>query len=32
MVQPNIPRFLRHGDSIVLMAKVVNLTNDDERR
>ena len=23
MVQPNIPRFLRHGDSIVLMAKVV---------
>lgn len=23
MVQPNIPRFLRHGDSIVLMAKVM---------
>lgn len=23
MVQPNIPRFLRHGDSISLMAKVV---------
>jgi len=23
MVQPNIPRFLRHGDSTVLMAKVV---------
>lgn len=31
MVQPNIPRFLRHGDSLVLMAKVVNLT-DDERQ
>ena len=31
MVQPNIPRFLRHGDSLVLMAKVVNLT-DDERK
>ena len=23
MVQPNMPRFLRHGDSIVLMAKVM---------
>ena len=31
MVQPNIPRFLRHGDSLVLMAKVMNLT-DDERK
>ena len=31
MVQPNIPRFLRHGDSFVLMAKVMNLT-DDERK
>ena len=31
MVQPNMPRFLRQGDSTVLMAKVVNLT-DDERR
>lgn len=31
MVQPNIPRFLRHGDSIVLMAKVMNLT-DNERK
>ncbi len=31
MVQPNIPRFLRHGDSLQLMAKVVNLT-DNERR
>ena len=30
MVQPNMPRFLRHGDSIVLMAKVMNLT-DNER-
>ena len=27
MVQPNIPRFLRHGDSLVLMAKVMNLTD-----
>lgn len=27
MVQPNIPRFLRHGDSLVLMAKV--LINED---
>lgn len=27
MVQPNIPRFLRQGDSIVLMAKVMNLTD-----
>lgn len=26
MVQPNMPRFLRHGDSIVLMAKVMNTT------
>ena len=31
MVQPNMPRFLRHGDSIVLMAKVMNLT-DCERK
>ena len=31
MVQPNIPRFLRHGDSLVLMAKVMNLT-DSERQ
>ena len=31
MVQPNIPRFLRLGDSIVLMAKVMNLT-DNERK
>ena len=31
MVQPNIPRFLRHGDSIVLMAKVVNLTDNDSQ-
>lgn len=29
MVQPNIPRFLRHGDSTVLMAKVV--LNEDLR-
>lgn len=27
MVQPNIPRFLRHGDSLEMMAKVVNLTD-----
>ena len=27
MVQPNIPRFLRQGDSVVLMAKVVNLSD-----
>ncbi len=27
MVQPNIPRFLRQGDSIVMMAKVMNLTD-----
>ncbi len=31
MVQPNIPRFLRHGDSLVLMAKVVNLSDDDRQ-
>lgn len=31
MVQPNIPRFLRHGDSLVLMAKVVNLSDDDSQ-
>lgn len=31
MVQPNIPRFLRHGDSVVLMAKVVNLTDNDRQ-
>lgn len=31
MVQPNIPRFLRHGDSVVLMAKVVNLSDDDRQ-
>ena len=30
MVQPNIPRFLRHGDSIVLMAKVI-LNNEELR-
>lgn len=26
MVQPNMPRFMRHGDSIVLTAKVMNTT------
>ena len=30
MVQPNIPRFLRQGDSIVLMAKVI-LNNEELR-
>jgi uncharacterized protein YfaS (alpha-2-macroglobulin family) len=29
MVIPNVPRFLREGDSIVLNAKVVNLTKKD---
>lgn len=28
MVQPNLPRFLRHGDSLALMAKVV-LNNEE---
>ncbi len=27
MVQPNVPRFLREGDKLVLSAKIVNLTN-----
>ncbi|MBR1550029.1 MAG: hypothetical protein IJ634_05265 [Bacteroidales bacterium] len=31
MVQPNIPRFLRQGDSLMLMAKVVNLTDTARR-
>ena len=31
MVQPNIPRFIRHGDSLMLMAKVVNLTDVDRQ-
>lgn len=29
MVQPNMPRFLRHGDSLTLMAKVINMTEDE---
>ena len=29
MVQPNMPRFLREGDSAVVMAKVVNLTDSN---
>lgn len=29
MVQPNMPRFLREGDTAMLMAKVVNLTDSD---
>ncbi len=29
MVQPNMPRFLRHGDSLAFMAKVMNLTDED---
>ena len=31
MVQPNIPRFLRQGDSVVMMAKVVNLSDSARR-
>lgn len=31
MVQPNSPRFLRHGDSVVMMAKVVNLTDNESQ-
>lgn len=29
MVQPNMPRFLREGDTAVLMARVSNLTDSD---
>ncbi len=29
MVQPNIPRFLREGDHLELMAKVVNMTSEE---
>ena len=29
MIQPNMPRFLREGDSATLMAKVMNLTDSD---
>lgn len=29
MVQPNMPRFLRHGDTISLMTKVSNLTDEN---
>ena len=29
MVQPNMPRFLREGDTATLMAKVMNLTDSD---
>ena len=29
MVQPNMPRFLRQGDTAVLLAKVVNLSDED---
>ena len=29
MIQPNMPRFLREGDTATLMAKVMNLTDSD---
>lgn len=29
MIQPNMPRFLREGDTAMLMAKVMNLTDSD---
>ena len=29
MVQPNVPRFLRHGDTLDFMAKVVNMTDNE---
>lgn len=32
MVQPNLPRFLRHGDSLALMAKVVKESSEFEVR
>ncbi|WP_066225928.1 alpha-2-macroglobulin family protein [Formosa haliotis] len=28
MVQPNVPRFLRHGDDIIISSKIVNLSDN----
>lgn len=30
MVQPNVPRFLRHGDQLGFMAKVSNISDQDQ--
>ena len=30
MVQPNAPRFLRHGDSATIAAKVINLSDEEQ--
>lgn len=31
MVQPNVPRFLRHGDTIIFSSKVSNLTDQEQK-